>query len=316
MATCSGSARQKGRVGLAGWVLHDARLSLLLAIALIADGCAASGPQPGTMEYKPYRERAETQAQGDLIVTVALPTAAEAADIYGADLAEKQIQPVWIEVRNDAAVPYWFLISGLDPNYFAASEAAHAFHATTADGADRALDERFDSLQFRNPIMPGATVSGFVLTNLDEGVKVVDVDLIARGDARSFTFVAVDPSFKATSLRVDFDKLYRSDELIHVDDEDELRTLLEQLPCCVTNADGTENGDPLNLVLIGDRADFLAALVRRQWHPTEIIWSGSLWRTVTLVRPGLPLPLLADQLALPLWPAPGHSSAEGAREHP
>ena len=266
----------------AGWLGPSrARLSLLFAIALIADGCATSGPQPGTMEYKPYRERAETQAQGDLSVTVALPTAAEAADIYGADLAEKQIQPVWIEVRNDAAVPYWFLISGLDPNYFAASEAAHAFHATTADGADRALDERFDSLQFRNPVMPGATVSGFVLTNLDEGVKVVDVDLIARGDARSFTFVAVDPSFKATSLRVDFDKLYRSDELIHVDDEDELRTLLEQLPCCVTNADGTENGDPLNLVLVGDRADFLAALVRRQWHPTEIIWSGSLWRTVS-----------------------------------
>ena len=144
----------------AGWLGPSrARLSLLLAIALIADGCATSGSQPGTMEYKPYKERAETQAQGDLSVTVALPTATEAADIYGADLAEKQIQPVWIEVRNDAAVPYWFLISGLDPNYFAASEAAHAFHATTADGADRALDERFDSLQFRNPVMPGATAS-------------------------------------------------------------------------------------------------------------------------------------------------------------
>ena len=142
------------------------------------------------------------------------------------------------------------------------------------------LRARFDSLQFRNPIPPGATVSGFVLTNLDEGIKVVDVDLIARGDARSFTFVAVDPSFKATSLRVNFDELYRSDELIHVDDENALRTLLERLPCCVTNADGTANGDPLNLVVVGNRADFLAALVRRQWHPTEVIWSGSLWRTV------------------------------------
>jgi hypothetical protein len=113
-----------------------------------------------TIKYKPYRERAETQAQGDLIVTVALPTAAEAADIYGVDLAKKQIQAVWIEVRNNEAVPYWFLISGLDPNYVAASEAAHAFHATTADGAGRALDERFDGLEFRNPAMPGATVSG------------------------------------------------------------------------------------------------------------------------------------------------------------
>ena len=268
-------SRPAGRLGPS-----RARLSLLFAIALVADGCAPSGPQPRTMGYKPYRERAETQAQGDLVVTVALPTAAEAADVYGADLAEKQIQPVWIEVRNDEAVPYWFLISGLDPNHVAASEAAHAFHATTADGADRALDERFDGLGFKNPVMPGATVSGFVLTNLDEGVKVVDVDLIARGDARSFTFVAVDPSFKATSLRVDFDRLYRDDDLVHVDDEDELRTLLERLPCCVTNTDGTENGDPLNLVLVGDRADFLAALVRRQWHPTEIIWPGSLWRTI------------------------------------
>ena len=244
----------------------------LLAIALLAGGCAASGPQQGTSEYKPYRERAATQTQGELSVTVALPTAAEAADIYGVDLTEKQIQPVWIEVRNETALPYWFLVSGLDANYFAASEAVHAF--------DAALRARFDSLQFRNPIPPGATVSGFVLTNLDEGIKVVDVDLIARGDARSFTFVAVDPSFKATSLRVNFDELYRSDELIHVDDENALRTLLERLPCCVTNADGTANGDPLNLVVVGNRADFLAALVRRQWHPTEVIWSGSLWRTV------------------------------------
>src|SRR5687768_4258085 len=88
----------------AGWLaLSRARLCLLSVIALIADGCATSGQQPGLMGYKPYRERAETQAQGDLSVTVALPTAAEAADVYGADLAEKHIQPVWIEVRNGAA---------------------------------------------------------------------------------------------------------------------------------------------------------------------------------------------------------------------
>ena len=79
-----------GRSRRAGWPGPSrARLCLLLAIALIADGCATSGSQPGTTAYKPYKERAETQAQGDLSVTVALPTAAEAADVYGADLAEK-----------------------------------------------------------------------------------------------------------------------------------------------------------------------------------------------------------------------------------
>jgi hypothetical protein len=244
-------------------------VGLWIAIALTVQGCATSAPLPGAAPYKPYKERAETQVQGEISVTVALPTAAEAADIYGVDLAEEQIQPVWIEVRNDAPVPYWFLSSGLDPNYYAPSEAAYAFHGARSDD-NQALDQRFDGLQFRNPVMPGATVSGFVLTNLDEGQKAVDVDLIARGDAKSFTFLATDPSFKFVIGRVDFDALYSDDELIPVDDEGELRSLLEQLPCCVTNADGTENGDPLNLVLIGERDDIITAFTR----------AGSLWRTV------------------------------------
>jgi hypothetical protein len=109
-----------------------------LQIALIPDGCATFGSQP---------ERAETQAQGDLSLTVA-SRPQRRRRIFMVPIWPRQIQPVWIEVWNDTAVPCWVLISGLDPNYFAASEAAHAFHATTAEGADPALDERFDSLQF------------------------------------------------------------------------------------------------------------------------------------------------------------------------
>jgi len=248
-----------------------------IALALTAQGCAALRPP---QNYKPYQERAETQVQGGLHVTVALPTAAEAAEIHGVDLADKQIQSVWIAVRNDTDMPYWFLSSGLDPNSFSASEVAYAFHSARDSEAHQALDDRLKSQQFRNPIMPGTTAAGFVLTHRDEGLKAVDVDLIARDDAKTFTFIAVDPTFKATRLRVDFDNLYSPDELIHVDDEDELRTLLEQLPCCVTNANGTENGDPLNLVFIGEKEDILAASTRRQWHPTEIISPGSLWRTL------------------------------------
>ena len=113
-------------------------VGLWTTLALTAQGCATSEP---AADYKPYEERAETQVQGDLSVTVALPTAAEAADIYGVDLAEKRIQPVWIEIQNDADVPYWFLASGLDPNYFSSSEVAYAFRS--ADD-DHALDERFE----------------------------------------------------------------------------------------------------------------------------------------------------------------------------
>ena len=196
---------------------------------------------------------------------------------YGVDLADKQIQPVWVEVQNDAAAPYWFLPSGLDPEYFSSSEAAYAFHAARSSEANRALDERFSRLAFRNPIMPGATVTGFVLTNRDEGNKAVDVDLVSREDVRSFTFLTRDPTFKGDSRRVDFAGLYASDELVETADEDEPRQALAQLPCCTTNEDGTENGDPLNLVLVGSPTDIFPALIRRHWNATEVVWSGSLW---------------------------------------
>ena len=43
------------------------------------------------------------------------------------------------------------------------------------------MDDLFRSLSFRNPIVSGASVSGFLFVNLDEGMKVVDIDLVSRG---------------------------------------------------------------------------------------------------------------------------------------
>jgi hypothetical protein len=244
-----------------------------LTVTLLVLACStAEKPPPPDLQ-----QRTQTQERDAVRVTVGVPTAAEAAAIYGVDLAEKQVQPVWVEVRNGAAVPYWFLSSGLDPNSFSSSETAYAFRR--ADGND-ALRQQFDRLQFRNPVAPGAVISGYVLTNLDEGVKAVQIDLVARGDAKSFTFLVLDPTFAGVTRKIDFDRLYRDDELVHANNEDELRALLERLPCCTTNKDGSENGDPLNLVVVGSRFDLASAAIRRQWHATEILSSESLWRTV------------------------------------
>jgi len=249
----------------------------LLGVAVIVQGCALSDDTSDA--YPPYLERAQTETRDGLSVTVAVPTSQEASDIYGVDLAAERIQPVWIVVRNDTARPYWLLFPGLDPNYFAASEAAYAFR-TSSEEANLALDEKFDSLGFKNPIMPGEVRSGFLLSNLDEGVKALDIDLIARQDLRSFTFYASDPTFDRTSSDAELNSLYDSEEFIDVDQEEDLRVLLERLPCCTTNEDGSEFGDPLNLVLIGKRNDIVSALIRRQWHPTEVINTGSVWRTI------------------------------------
>ncbi len=253
-------------------------IGFYLAIALTIPGCAAFfSPQP--IDEIPFKMRAKKQTQGNLTVTAALPTRREARDIYGIDLGVKGMQPVWIEVKNEEAVPYWFLPSGLDPTYFSPSEVAYAFRSTSAKKS-QVIKEHFEKLQFRNPIQPGTTVSGFLVVNRDEGFKAVDVDLIARGEARSFTYILPDPSFKGDYTLVDFDTLYSESEIANIQEEEDLRRALEQLPCCTTNKKGTEQGDPLNLVLIGNESDIFPAMIRRGWHGTEIIWSEAVWRTV------------------------------------
>ena len=249
----------------------------LAALAFIIQGCATT--KPPSADPLAYKNRTKSSVNGDVSVTVAVPTIAEAQAIYGVKLSRKFIQPVWVSVKNDSTAPYWFLPSGLDPNYFSPSEAAFAFH-TNSDDANRKLDEKFQKLQFKNPVGPGSSETGFVLTNLDEGFKAVDIDLISREDVKSFSFIVTDPEFKADYKMVDFDTLHTADEIIHIESLEELRRVLEELPCCTTNADGGEYGDPLNLVLIGDTNDIVPALVRRGWHATEVIWSEAIKRTI------------------------------------
>jgi hypothetical protein len=249
----------------------------LAIVAYVIQGCTTT--QPSQADPLAYKNRTKSSVNGDVAVKAAVPTIAEAQAIYGVELASKHIQPVWVEVRNDSTAPYWFLPSGLDPNYFSPSEAAFAFH-TGSDDADRQLDEKFQKLHFQNPVRPGSTEAGFMLVNLDEGFKAVDIDLISRNDAKSFSFIIEDPDFKADFKMVDFNTLYASEEIINVEDEEELRRVLEDLPCCTTNAKGDEFGDPFNLVLIGDTSDIVPALVRRGWHATEILWSEDLKRTI------------------------------------
>ena len=108
----------------------------------------------------------------------------------------------------------------------------------------------------------------------------VDIDLIFREAVKSFSFIIADPEFKADHKEVDFKTLYTAEDIVNIEDEKVLRRVLEELPCCTTNADEDEYGDPLNLALIGEPNDLVPALVRRNWHTTEIIWSRAILRTI------------------------------------
>ena len=52
----------------------------------------------------------------------------------------------------------------------------------------------------------------------------------------------------------------------NIEDEDSLRDRLEQLPCCASSGSEGAQGDPINLVMIGDLHDIASAVVRRGYR--------------------------------------------------
>ena len=242
--------------------------------------CATSVAAAGTAVPPAYVERAQSATHGNLRVTASALSAEESAAVYGVPLADGLIQPVWIEVDNQDDVAYWLLFSGLDPGFVPASEAAEAMSGEGTGRDPDELDRRFRTLAFQNPVPPGAKAAGFVLTNLHEGVKLLQLDLFADRRSRSFAFLARVPGLRADyhESEVFRRSLLVDESSIDFDDDARFRAALEALPCCVTNADGSRNGDPLNLVLIGGLDDAFPALVRRGWSPTETTWRGSVLR--------------------------------------
>ena len=260
----------------------------ILVITLALAGCAARGPLPW-QDTVDYQDRLQTQTKGGIRVSTSVLSASESRQVYGVDLADKGIQPVWVEVENHEVngIDYWLMSLGLDPYYIPASEAADAFAGDNAD-TNRVLTQRFEQLAFKNPVPAGTTVSGFILTNLDEGVKMVEVDLVASGHLRTFSFLADVPGFRADyeGKTGSESSLYAPEGIINYTDDAAFRAALEALPCCASNKKGTRNGDPLNLVIIGNREDAFPALVRRGWSPTEASYTGSVMKIINSALAG------------------------------
>ncbi|HZO03516.1 MAG TPA: LssY C-terminal domain-containing protein [Burkholderiales bacterium] len=261
--------------------MHAVRTAPIVQVAALCGallfGCAS--PQQPSTSQADYKSRAVTRSDGGLRVSAATLSAKESASVYGAPLASQRIQPVWIEVENREDRPYFLLSPGLDPNFYPASEAAEAMAQGNLYRLAE-LDRRFRDLAFRNPVPPGATVSGFVLTNLGEAVKVVQLDLVANGRARTFSMFTTVPGFRGDyhASGVFKQALYAPGDVVNYTDDAAFRAALEALPCCATNKDGTRKGDPLNLVVVGGLDDAFPALVRRGWRPSEQTWRGSVLR--------------------------------------
>jgi hypothetical protein len=219
-----------------------------------------------------------TQVDTGITVTAAVPSADEARDLFGVSLYKKRVQPVWIEIGNSTQDSVAFMPMSVDGDYHTPIEVA-------ALNRGRKAREQAEQYFFQNGVdlqlAPGETRSGFLFTNLDEGTKAFNVDIISDERTWQFTFFIEVPGLAVDHYDVDFESLYTDEQTTDYSDAAAFIEALEQLPCCVVDSKAEEKGDPLNLVMIGSGDDLFYAFIRAGWDETETVTAASGAKTVT-----------------------------------
>lgn len=261
--------------------------------------------------YVPHPEatgflaRAQTQTDDGLSVSVAVLDDRESSRYFDVPLASRGIQPVHLRIVNRSARPFRLRLASLDPNYYPPLEAAFACHHAIgkrllgygflawlflplvlllpfkvigARRANRRMNEFFESQGIGwGLIRPGAELAGFAFTTLDEGSKQINVRLQGEEGTKDFLFSVSVPGLHVDHTFKEFEHLCPAADLIACG-EAELRKRLEALPRSTTNKHATREGDPLNLVVIGDFHTLLTGFGAR-WDETETISLKSCWKT-------------------------------------
>ena len=144
------------------------RVAPLCLVCLFLLTACASAPQPVTeMPEGDYRERIQVQEAGGIRVSAAVPSAKESQSLFGKPLYKNGIQPVWLKIENSRDTAVTFLPVGLDPEYFPPLEVAN-LDASDSQPVESLVDKFFIGQSMRMLIPPGAELSGFVFTKLDD----------------------------------------------------------------------------------------------------------------------------------------------------
>lgn len=258
--------------------------ALGLAVALVLAGCS-SAFAPRLVRTPDELANLQSKTVGDVTVSVAILTDAQARLHFGADFADHELQALWVSVRNASDRRLWFIRNLVDPDFYSAEEAAHLLEREISPDSRAELHRHLRDESMRAQIVPQAVTEGFVYLPRALGGRYVDIRL--QGDAYlereippasasglpgqtrpprelRFEFAVPLPDGDFDYERLDPARTYAGRDLPDLSLA-QLRETLQAQPCCAANAEGDGEGDPLNIVLVGDSTEVLNALSRAGW---------------------------------------------------
>jgi len=285
---------------------------VLLALILLPGSAVAATFAPDLLETPAELPDVRSKSIGDVTVSVSILTDQQARQHFGVDFAKHELQALWMSVRNASDRRLWFIRNTLDPDFYSAEEAALLVQGQVPKAARPALHQHFRDESIRVQLVPRTVTQGFIFLPRVEGGRYVDIRLHsdASHDALQESAAAAGagslPARAPRELRFDFalplpdgdfdyERLdpaatYQGRTLPNLA-LDELRATLEQLPCCVADAEGEREGDPLNFVIVGESADVLNSLSRSGWSFTHRIDFRTIRREVGAAVAGTSYPV-------------------------
>jgi hypothetical protein len=249
-------------------------LALLTAFNLL--GCASITPANDSTPT--FIRAAETKEKDNVRVAVAVLTEAESREYFERPLEPGGVQAIWLRVENRNSFPVWILPRFTDPDYFSALEVAYRNHSAFSNSFNQKVDAAFQKYAIPWRVVPGGTNTGFLFVNVSEGAKFVNVELWHSKGVIDVGFYLELPSGYFDYEKADFVALYQPSQIRDLT-IDQLRQVLERLPCCTGNRRGAY-GDPVNVILIGANDDIFSALARQGWDPTHALGAGAVRKTL------------------------------------
>ena len=244
------------------------RSSVAIVCTLLLASCGGRAYVYEAIGSADLRARSQSQTEETVRVAAAVPGREETAAIFGVQLYDKGVQPVWLEVQNNGPEQIRYAPVSTDRFYFSPLEVAYTHRRGFSTKGRAEMNRHFDELAMPRYIDPGETRSGFVLTHADQGAKGFNVDLFGPDESYSFTFLLRVPGFVPDYANIDFDSIYPADQMAaHYGDD--LRQAIKGLPCCSTDENGAESGDPINVVFIGNGEELMYAMLRGNWTQTS-----------------------------------------------
>jgi hypothetical protein len=260
----------------------------MLSLTLLLAACATFDPQPVDIEAGPGEIHAKTEH--DITVSTTILSDQQALQQFGVDLADVGLQAIWLRIDNRSDHSHWLLVSALDANYFPPDEAAVLFHAGLSAEEEDAVTRHFRELAIPLKSPPGTVNEGYVLAPRHEGGRYVVVKLASNQHIVDFGFAVTLPDGDFDFERLDPGRIYGDRELPDLDLE-QLREEVRGLPCCVKDQSGERDGDPLNLVVIGNVGDVLASMSRAGWSFTHRIDLATVQRMIGAAVSGTSYPV-------------------------